>query len=57
MQPNSLYVNDRRDKPFHCSICGDSHEPCFHWDDRQWTTDDDEKINAPVAHKERAFRS
>lgn len=25
-------VDDRKDKPFHCDNCGDTYEPCHHWD-------------------------
>ena len=27
-----LYVDTRKNKPFHCDSCGDSYEPCKCWD-------------------------
>jgi len=29
--PCKLSVNDSKEKPFTCSHCGESYEPCFHW--------------------------
>ncbi len=26
-----LSVDDRKEKPFHCAVCGDDYSPCKHW--------------------------
>jgi hypothetical protein len=26
-----LSVDTRKDKPFHCDSCGESHQACKHW--------------------------
>lgn len=26
-----LSVDDRKEKPFHCDVCGDTYEACKHW--------------------------
>ena len=27
----NLSVDDRKQKPFHCNLCGDTYEACNHW--------------------------
>jgi hypothetical protein len=29
---NNLYVDDRKNRPYHCDLCGDCFYPCKHWD-------------------------
>jgi hypothetical protein len=28
----NLSVDDRKNKPFNCDVCGNAYEPCIHWD-------------------------
>lgn len=28
-------VDDRNDKPFYCSSCGNTYEPCNHWSEEE----------------------
>lgn len=30
-EPYVLSVDDRKDRPFHCDLCGDTYEACEHW--------------------------